>query len=63
VEALSEALILLVQEFEDVVIVGEGGKGTAYTPADFGKFFVDTRNRCLADPEAKIGDKRAGRQS
>jgi hypothetical protein len=60
VEALSEALVLLVQGFEDVVIFDEGGKGTAYTPADFGRFFVDTRNRCPADPEAKIGGNHAG---
>jgi len=53
VEALSKALVLLVQRFEDVVIFDEGGRGTAYTPADFGKFFVDTRIWCLADAEAK----------
>jgi len=52
-EALSKALVLLVQGFEDVVIFDEGGKGTAYTPADFGRFFVDARNWCL--PEAKRG--------
>jgi hypothetical protein len=40
VEALSKALILLVQGFEDVVIFDEGGKGAAYTPADFGKLFM-----------------------
>jgi hypothetical protein len=51
VEALSKALVLLVQGFEDVVIFDEGGKGTAYTPADFGKFFVDKRNWCPAIPK------------
>jgi hypothetical protein len=40
VEALSKALLLLVQGYEDVVIFDEGGKGTAYTPADFGKLFL-----------------------
>jgi hypothetical protein len=40
VDALSKALALLVQGFEDVVIFDGGGKGTAYTPADFGKFFL-----------------------
>ena len=40
VEALSKALVLLVQGFEDVVIFDEGGKGTAYAPADFGKVFL-----------------------
>ena len=58
---LSKAFVLLVQGFEDVVIFDGGGKGTAYTPADFGRFFVDTRNWCPADPEAKIGGNRAGR--
>jgi hypothetical protein len=43
VEALSKALVLLVQGFEDVVIFDDGGKGKAYTPADFGRFFVDTK--------------------
>jgi hypothetical protein len=34
VEALSKALVLLVQGFEDVVIFDEGGKGTSYTGLD-----------------------------
>ena len=61
VEALTKAFVLLVQGFEDVVIFDEGGKGTAYTPADFGRLFVDTSNSCLADPKAKIEGTRAGR--
>jgi len=60
-EALRKAFALLVQGFEDVVIFDEDGKGTAYTPADFGRFFVDARNWCLSDAEAKIGGSRAGR--
>jgi hypothetical protein len=59
VQALSEAFVLLVQGFEDVVIFDEGGKGTAYAPADFGEFFVATRNWCLADSEPNSGDKHA----
>ena len=59
VEALSKALVLLVQGFEDVVIFDKGGKGTGYAPADFGQFFVVTRKWCLADPEAESGDKHA----
>ena len=59
VGALSKALVVLVQGFEDVVIFDEGGKGTAYTPAEFGKFFVDARNCWLADAEAKASDNRS----
>ena len=51
VEAVSKALGLLVQGFEDVVIFDEGGKGRAYTPADFGRIFLDSRDWYLAIPK------------
>jgi hypothetical protein len=51
VEALSKALTLLVQGFEDVVIFDDDGKGTAYTPADFGRFFIDRRDWCPPIPK------------
>ena len=53
VEALSKALLLLVQGFEDVVIFDDRGKGTAYTPADFGIFFGDTRELVPGESRSK----------
>jgi hypothetical protein len=60
VGALSNALVLLVRGYEDVVIFDEGGKGAAYTPDDFGKFFVDTRDCRLTDMQAKTSGNRYG---